>query len=86
MVSGCERFYYVESGNDCYDIALDANIALSTFYTWNPALNGDCSGLEADVYVCVGITGPATTITSGTPVPATPSPTQVCFRILTSRK
>ncbi|PQE17035.1 hypothetical protein CJF30_00003757 [Rutstroemia sp. NJR-2017a BBW] len=76
MVSNCERFYLVESGNDCTDIALDSNIAISAFYGWNPALNGDCSGLQANVYVCVGTAGPATTITSGNPVPATPSPTQ----------
>jgi hypothetical protein len=77
MVSNCDRFCLVESGNDCTDIALDSNIAISTFYGWNPALKGDCSGLQANVYVCVGTTGPATTIKSGTLVPATPSLTQV---------
>lgn len=77
MVSGCTRFYFVEPGNDCYDIALDAGIALDSFYSWNPALNGDCSGLQADVYVCIGLSGPGTTITTGNPVPLTPTPTQV---------
>ncbi|KAJ5933735.1 carbohydrate-binding module family 50 protein [Penicillium verhagenii] len=76
MVSGCERFYLVESNNDCYDIALEANIALTDFYTWNPAVGSDCSDLESGEYVCLGTTGPLTTITSGTPIPATPSPTQ----------
>ena len=33
--------------------------------------------MEAGVYVCIGLTGPPTTITSGAPVPAAPSPTQV---------
>lgn len=79
MVSGCERFYFVEAGNDCYDIALEAGIPLASFYSWNPALNGDCSGLQANVYVCIGLSGPGTTITSGTPVPLTPTPTQVMF-------
>ncbi|KAI7978781.1 hypothetical protein EIK77_004997, partial [Talaromyces pinophilus] len=65
MVSGCERFYLVEAG-----------IPLASFYSWNPALNGDCSGLQANVYVCIGLSGPGTTITSGTPVPLTPTPTQ----------
>jgi len=41
----------------------------SDFYAWNPAVQTDCSGLEASVYVCIGTTGAATTITSGTPVP-----------------
>jgi hypothetical protein len=81
MVSGCERFYFVESGDGCYEIATDANIALSDFYSWNPAVGSNCQTLEAGVYVCIGITGPPTTITSGTPVPATPSPTQVNLQI-----
>ncbi|PYH98159.1 hypothetical protein BO71DRAFT_282154, partial [Aspergillus ellipticus CBS 707.79] len=69
MVSGCERFYLVEEGNDCYDIALEANIAESDFYAWNPAVGTDCSGLEAGEYVCLGTTGPAVTMTTGTPIP-----------------
>ncbi|KAF3384739.1 LysM domain-containing protein [Penicillium rolfsii] len=76
MTSGCVRFYYVETNNDCYDIALDAGIALSDFYAWNPAIKSDCSGLQANVYVCVGQTGYSTTISTGNPVPATPTPTQ----------
>ncbi|KAJ6094779.1 hypothetical protein N7467_002292 [Penicillium canescens] len=76
MASGCIRFYYVEANNDCYDIALDAGVALDDFYTWNPAVKSDCSGLQSGVFVCVGKTGYATTITSGDPVPATPTPTQ----------
>jgi hypothetical protein len=79
MVSGCQRLYFVEAGNDCYDIALEAGIPLASFYSWNPALNGDCSGLQANVYVCIDLSGPGTTITSGTPVPLTPTPTQVMF-------
>jgi len=35
MVSGCERFYWVESGNDCFDIAQEANVNLTSFYAWN---------------------------------------------------
>ena len=33
------------SGNDCYDIAADANIALTDFYSWNPAVGSSCGGL-----------------------------------------
>lgn len=47
----------------------------SDFYEWNPALNGDCTGLWAEEYYCIGTLGPATTITSGTPVPATETAT-----------
>ena len=49
MVSDCDKFYYVEPDDGCY------NIALSDFYAWNPAVKDDCSGLEAEYYVCVGI-------------------------------
>ncbi|KAJ6060538.1 hypothetical protein N7444_002392 [Penicillium canescens] len=76
MASGCIRFYYVEANNDCYDIALDARVALDDFYIWNPAVNSDCSGLQSGIFVCVGKTGYATTITSGDPVHANPAPTQ----------
>ncbi|KAK3935764.1 hypothetical protein QBC46DRAFT_42828 [Diplogelasinospora grovesii] len=80
MAANCGRFYLVQTGNDCFDIAQDAGIALSDFYAWNPAVsvgNNTCGGLQAGVYVCVGLGGPIyTTITSGSPVPATPTPFQ----------
>ncbi|KAL6231890.1 hypothetical protein BDW75DRAFT_233225 [Aspergillus navahoensis] len=53
MVSGCKSFYYIQSGDSCYDITAENGIALNTLYVWNPALNGDCSGLWPDYYLCV---------------------------------
>lgn len=82
MTSDCIRFYKVETGDGCYAIAQDAGIALTDFYSWNPAVNGDCTGLQANVYVCIGKSGYATTITTGTPIPVTPTPTQVRSLIL----
>ncbi|KAI4591934.1 hypothetical protein KJ359_012065 [Pestalotiopsis sp. 9143b] len=73
MVDGCVRFYFRGSGDDalyCYDIAADAGIILSDFYTWNPQVGDDCSGLWADTWYCIGVSGPATTISSGVPTPA----------------
>ncbi|KAK6072405.1 LysM domain-containing protein [Seiridium cupressi] len=70
MVSGCVRFYYVETGDGCYDIATAAGISLDTFLEWNPSAESDCSGLWSETYCCIGISGAATTITSGTAVPA----------------
>ncbi|KKK16694.1 hypothetical protein P175DRAFT_0461335 [Aspergillus ochraceoroseus IBT 24754] len=55
MVSGCTSFHSVQSGDDCYDITADNGIALGKLYIWNPALNGDCSGLWPDYYICVGL-------------------------------
>jgi hypothetical protein len=77
MASDCIRFYKVQADNDCYDVAQDAGVALDDFYSWNPAVKNDCSGLEKGVFVCIGVSGYTTTITSGTPVPVTPTPTQV---------
>ena len=37
------------------NIATAEGIALSDFYAWNPAVKDDCSGLEAEYYICVGI-------------------------------
>ncbi|CAI7599561.1 unnamed protein product [Penicillium manginii] len=71
MVDGCLGFYDVQKDEGCGDIASRAGIATSEFYSWNPAVNTDCAGLQASVFVCIGTRGPITTITSGTPAPAT---------------
>ncbi|RMJ07403.1 hypothetical protein CDV36_012997 [Fusarium kuroshium] len=55
MVTGCKDFYFVQAGDGCWAIANDRGIELNDFYTWNPAVKNDCSGLQAEVYVCVGI-------------------------------
>jgi hypothetical protein len=47
MTSGYIRFYKVETDNDCYEIAQDAGVTLKDLYSWNPALNGGFSGLQA---------------------------------------
>lgn len=56
MVSNCNKFYQVVSGDGCWAIANDNGIALDQLYAWNPALNGDCTGLQPPYYVCIGIT------------------------------
>jgi spore germination protein YaaH len=87
MVDTCNNFYFVATGDSCYDIASTNAIPLATFYSWNPAVRTDCSGLQANVYVCVGIanSGPTTTTTSTSRSPSTtttssgiftPTPTQ----------
>lgn len=83
MVSNCNEFYYVVSGDGCWAIANDHGIALDDFYAWNPAVGSDCSGLEAEVYVCVGVSqtaSPTTTTTASSTTSSaaivTPTPTQ----------
>ncbi|GJD02511.1 lysM domain-containing protein [Colletotrichum higginsianum] len=81
MISNCNKFYKVVSGDGCWAIADDNKIPLEDFYSWNPAIKTDCSGLQADVYVCVGVSVTqlppmTTTTTAGDASPATPTPTQ----------
>lgn len=76
MVTNCDKFYKVQPGDPCPDIAKNNSIALSDFYAWNPAVGADCRGLQADVYVCVHASGPSTPTTTGGTGVATPSPTQ----------
>ncbi|KAJ4417419.1 hypothetical protein N0V82_006186 [Gnomoniopsis sp. IMI 355080] len=51
MVSTCSSFYFVQSGDTCYDIAADNGITLAEFYEWNPAVGDDCATLQAGYYV-----------------------------------
>ncbi|KAJ5524999.1 hypothetical protein N7494_011649 [Penicillium frequentans] len=55
MVSGCDEFYYVASGDDCEGIAGEYSISLDDFHEWNPAIGDMCAGLWTDYYVCVGV-------------------------------
>ncbi|KAI1151806.1 hypothetical protein F4825DRAFT_451089 [Nemania diffusa] len=91
MVSNCDVFYFVQSGDGCQVIADKNGITLAQFTTWNPQVGGSsCSGLWASVYVCVSIIGHTPTTTTTTTKPptttttttsagngiATPTPTQ----------
>ncbi|CCF37214.1 LysM domain-containing protein [Colletotrichum higginsianum] len=55
MVANCVAFYLVRSGDGCWAISDAKGIALDDFYGWNPAVKTDCTGLQANVYVCVGV-------------------------------
>ncbi|KAJ8128779.1 hypothetical protein O1611_g4853 [Lasiodiplodia mahajangana] len=81
MVGNCNAFYKVVKDDSCFNIAADHGITLDTFYAWNPAVRNDCSGLQADVYVCIGIiqTTTPTSMPSATTTQTgiiTPTPTQ----------
>ncbi|KAL5337117.1 hypothetical protein BJX70DRAFT_389455 [Aspergillus crustosus] len=81
IAENCNKFYFVESGNTCAEIAIDNGITLSNFYLWNPAVGTLCNGLQAGYYVCVGVSGIPTTnttrvTTSTSTATSGPSPTQ----------
>jgi LysM repeat protein len=83
MVSTCDKFYLVQSGDTCDSIIEAAGISLATFYAWNPAVGSSCATLDVDDYVCIDILGytitsvPAsTTTTSPADGISTPTPIQ----------
>ncbi|KAJ5008114.1 LysM domain-containing protein [Colletotrichum sp. SAR 10_66] len=70
MTKDCNKFYFVKTGDGCANIANNNGIALTDFYSWNPAVGNTCSGLWAEVYVCVGIVSGGT-VTSQPPATTT---------------
>ncbi|KAL7811323.1 hypothetical protein V8C26DRAFT_437473 [Trichoderma gracile] len=83
IVSNCNSFHLVVSGDTCADIASKSGISLDSFYSWNPAVGTDCTRLLVGDYVCVGIIGgttakPTSTSTSTKPGNgiSTPGPIQ----------
>jgi hypothetical protein len=65
MVSNCDLFYLVESGDTCQGVSTAAGISLSDFYAWNPAVGTSCQFLDVDDYVCIDVIGyiPSTSTT-----------------------
>ncbi|KAL5344756.1 hypothetical protein ACLOAV_010153 [Pseudogymnoascus australis] len=59
MVSNCNAFYEVKSGDECGIIASIYGIAIAQLYTWNPArlVLLAPSNLWLDNYKCVSIIG-----------------------------
>lgn len=76
MASNCDRFYKVQTGDGCYDIAADAVISLDNFYKWNTGVGNNCQTLFPSYYVCIHVVGtPTKTTTKGNGI-VTPTPTQ----------
>ncbi|KAH8768227.1 LysM domain-containing protein [Diaporthe sp. PMI_573] len=84
ITSDCKSFYKVATGDTCQKIVdLYGTFTLDDFYSWNPAVESDCSTLLRGYYVCVGISNtptaaPTTTTATATTTgaPTAPSPTQ----------
>ncbi|KAL8366231.1 hypothetical protein RB595_004817 [Gaeumannomyces hyphopodioides] len=82
MVGNCDKFYFVPSGESCNDVLRKHGLSVSQLFAWNKAVNEDCSGMWANVWVCVGVVGgtPATTASPTTTKPgngiSTPTPAQ----------
>ncbi|KAI0975407.1 carbohydrate-binding module family 50 protein [Xylaria arbuscula] len=61
MVGNCNNFYLVKSGDTCSEIAVNEDIALGDFYTWNAAVGSTCANLLSGYFVCVGVVATGTT-------------------------
>ncbi|KAJ5782877.1 hypothetical protein N7457_004651 [Penicillium paradoxum] len=55
MVSNCDEFYYVVSGDGCSSIATSQKLTVAEIEEWNPAIGTDCTSLWLDTYICVGV-------------------------------
>jgi LysM repeat protein len=75
MVSDCDTFYLVVSGDSCAAIAASYDISLADFYAWNPAVGDTCSSLWVDDYVCVGVVGGASSTAVSTTTSSTTTTT-----------
>lgn len=83
MVSNCGKFYFVESGETCDNVAAENGITVAELEAWNPAIGSGCTNLWANYYACVGLIDTATTTVTPTTTPTTtnngittPTPTQ----------
>ncbi|KAJ4353251.1 uncharacterized protein N0V89_004978 [Didymosphaeria variabile] len=84
MITDCNKFYFVKSGDTCASIASANNLSQTQFRNYNPSVGTDCKGLWLDAYVCVGRIGttptPTTTMQTTTTKAGngvtTPTPTQ----------
>jgi cytochrome c-type biogenesis protein CcmH/NrfF len=82
MVTNCAKFHWVAKGVSCSQIISYQHITLADFVRWNPTVGSTCTNMQAEVNVCVGVTGgtttrvkPTTTTTAGNGI-QTPQPTQ----------
>lgn len=77
MVSNCDLFYKVVTGDTCETIAAKNGISTTQFLTWNTKIGGAaCNGLWADAYVCVSTIGHTPSPTNPGNGITTPTPTQ----------
>ncbi|KAH7096027.1 LysM domain-containing protein [Paraphoma chrysanthemicola] len=55
MVNNCNKFHFVESGQNCPAIQTKYGVSLANLFRWNPAIKADCTGMWAQTYLCVGV-------------------------------
>lgn len=57
MVTNCNTFYLVASGDTCTTVATKEGITVQNIVTWNPAVGTGCTNMWYGYYICVGVSG-----------------------------
>ncbi|KAL5045879.1 hypothetical protein BDW71DRAFT_207868 [Aspergillus fruticulosus] len=57
MASGCTGFYQVQSGDSCWSIETNNNIATSDFEAWNPDVGTGCANVSGSTTIISTSTG-----------------------------
>ncbi|KAI4193919.1 MAG: hypothetical protein LQ350_008079 [Teloschistes chrysophthalmus] len=55
IVSNCNKYYLVKSGDSCYTIEQSQSVSAPNFQKWNTGIKADCSNLFVGYYVCTGV-------------------------------
>jgi LysM repeat protein len=76
MISNCDAFYKVVSGDTCEKIVKANGISMAQFTQWNTGVGDTCTGLWLDAYVCISVVGHTPTPTGGGNGIPTPTPIQ----------
>lgn len=76
IVTNCNKFYFVNSGDTCPSIVSANSITLAKFLEWNPKAGSNCNGLWANAYACVSVIGYTPTPTDPGNGVQTPAPIQ----------
>ncbi|KAK3307736.1 uncharacterized protein B0T15DRAFT_499665 [Chaetomium strumarium] len=63
--TNCGKYYEVDAGETCQNLAFTAGISLSDFLSLNPQIEGDCINLWLGYSYCVAPVTPATPGTDG---------------------
>jgi hypothetical protein len=75
-ITNCAKFHWIAKGVTCNQVYSYQKISLADFVRWNPTVKDDCSGMWAEVQVCVGVIGGGASPTPTSNAIQTPQPTQ----------
>ncbi|KAI2789429.1 hypothetical protein POX_d04917 [Penicillium oxalicum] len=84
VISGCNSYHAVVSGDSCQSIAAEAHIDMADFVKWNPNVGPGCASLWLGYYVCTGVITQTTPEVIVDPVPSLTVPTPLAAAIAPS--